>query len=285
MYISSTVSPFDRLMMALIFAGAAHLVIILGINFEMPEPVKTDRSLDITLVSSKSAVAPNKADYFAQENQLGSGDSEEPPKPTMRMPPPSETIETKKSSASQAPAMPNKPKHVLTQKKSDHITAVETESTENTDNKRPMLTAALLSRQIAQLGAEFSKIRNDAGMRPKIMFINSVNAQKYKAAAYEKAWQAKVERLGNLNYPNEARRKKLSGSLILSVGLNDDGSIYNIKIRHSSGHKVLDDAAVKIVRLAAPFAPFPDALKEQADVLVITRTWKFYNDSYTVTGH
>ena len=108
--------------------------------------------------------------------------------------------------------------------------------------------------------------------------------QKYKAAAYEKAWQAKVERLGNLNYPNEARRKKLSGSLILSVGLNDDGSIYNIKVRHSSGHKVLDDAAVQIVRLAAPFAPFPDGLKEQADVLVITRTWKFFNNSYTVAN-
>ena len=91
------------------------------------------------------------------------------------------------------------------------------------------------------------------------------------------AWRAKVERVGNLNYPDAARKKKLSGSLILDVALNDDGSTNQITIRRSSGHKVLDDAAIRIVELASPYSPFPDHIREETDILHITRTWQFLN--------
>ncbi len=89
------------------------------------------------------------------------------------------------------------------------------------------------------------------------------------------AWRAKVERVGNLNYPDEARRKKLSGSLILDVALNSDGSINEITIRRPSGQPVLDDAAVRIVKMAAPYAPFPEDFVKEVDILHITRTWQF----------
>ena len=89
------------------------------------------------------------------------------------------------------------------------------------------------------------------------------------------AWHAKVEKIGNLNYPDEARRKKLSGSLMLDVALNPDGTINEIVLRRSSGHRVLDDAAIRIVRLAAPFARFPDDIREETDILHIERTWQF----------
>ena len=88
----------------------------------------------------------------------------------------------------------------------------------------------------------------------------------------------KVERVGNLNYPDEARRNRLSGHLILDVALNPDGSINEITIRKPSGHKVLDDAAVRIVELAAPYAPFPDSFRKETDILHITRTWQFVNN-------
>ena len=117
-----------------------------------------------------------------------------------------------------------------------------------------------------------------------MVYVNSVNAHKYKAAAYERTWQDKVERIGNLNYPDEARRKNLSGGLLLSVGIKPDGSIHSIQVRRSSGESVLDDAAVRIVRLSAPFSPFPEELKQEADVLVITRTWKFSNDNRVETS-
>jgi protein TonB len=89
------------------------------------------------------------------------------------------------------------------------------------------------------------------------------------------AWRAKVERIGNLNYPEAARQQGLSGSLILDVGLKPDGSIDDIIIRKSSGHKLLDDAAVRIVQLAAPYSPFTDDIKSETDILHITRTWQF----------
>ena len=126
--------------------------------------------------------------------------------------------------------------------------------------------------------------QEEAAKRKKIVYVDSVSANKYKAASYEKAWQEKVERIGNLNYPDEARKQDLSGALLLSVGINSDGSIYGIKVRRSSGYQALDDAAIRIVRLSAPFAPFPEGLREEAEVLVITRTWKFFNDYSLATS-
>lgn len=91
------------------------------------------------------------------------------------------------------------------------------------------------------------------------------------------AWRAKVERVGNLNYPDAARKQNLSGSLILDVALNADGSINQITVRRSSRQKILDDAAIRIVELASPFAPFPEQIRKGTDILHITRTWQFLN--------
>jgi TonB family protein len=116
---------------------------------------------------------------------------------------------------------------------------------------------------------------NDTKSRHKYITINT---KEYKYAAYMEAWRAKVERIGNINYPNKAREKKLSGNLSLDVSLKRDGTVKEINIRRSSGHEVLDDAAIQIVRLAAPFAPFPKNIQDEVDILHVTRTWKFVND-------
>ncbi|MEW8292588.1 MAG: energy transducer TonB, partial [Candidatus Thiodiazotropha endolucinida] len=94
-------------------------------------------------------------------------------------------------------------------------------------------------------------------------------------AAYLDAWRRKVERIGNLNYPDQAKRSRLYGNLVLHVAVKADGSVEQIKVLHSSGHKILDDAAVRIVRLAAPFSPFPNEIRKETDILDITRTWQF----------
>ncbi|MDX1459468.1 MAG: TonB family protein, partial [Xanthomonadales bacterium] len=103
----------------------------------------------------------------------------------------------------------------------------------------------------------------------------SANTREYEYASYMQAWVAKVERVGNLNYPTAARQRKLVGDLLMTVGVNRDGSIESIDIRRSSGMEELDQAAARIVRLAAPYAPLPDTIGEGVDVLHITRTWKF----------
>ena len=134
------------------------------------------------------------------------------------------------------------------------------------------------SLKMAALSSEVQRKLETRAKRPKRTFI-SASTREYKYAAYMEAWRAKVERVGNLNYPEEARRRKISGQLVLDVALNPDGKINQITIRSSSGHKVLDDAAIRIVELAAPYAPFPEAIRAETDVLHITRTWQFLDQS------
>jgi len=142
----------------------------------------------------------------------------------------------------------------------------------------PSATALMTnSFKIASLSAQIRRKLQAKAERPRRKFI-SASTKEYKYASYMEAWRAKVERVGNLNYPEAARKKKISGSLILDVALNNDGSINQITVRRSSGHKVLDDAAIRIVELASPYSQFPDHIREETDILHITRTWQFLND-------
>lgn len=159
--------------------------------------------------------------------------------------------------------------------------AAEATQVEATPSTPALPTAAQLitrSFALASLDAELQQKIETHAQRPRQKFI-SANTQEYRYAAYMEAWRAKVERIGNLNYPDEARQKQLSGALLLDVALRPDGSVIEILVRRSSGHKVLDDAAVRIVELAAPFAPFPEDIAREVDVLHVTRTWKFLNNA------
>ncbi|HLA74841.1 MAG TPA: TonB family protein [Gammaproteobacteria bacterium] len=219
-----------------------------------------------------------------------------PPQPALMPPPPNEP----QVSAPPAPpevAEPAKPepeppkpaakrkgktkakKPVLTaQATSDEKTAAESVQA---PSAAPPSAQQLINRslEIASLSAQINDATRAYAQRPKQKFI-SAKTQEYKYASYMEAWRAKVERIGNLNYPDEAKRRNLSGSLILDVALNPDGSITEdgITVRRSSGEKILDDAAIRIVRLAAPYAPFPQDIRKETDILHITRTWQFLRD-------
>ena len=130
------------------------------------------------------------------------------------------------------------------------------------------------SRQMASLAAEISDNFRIQAERPRKKVVTA-RTQEYVFAAYMDAWQRKVERIGNLNYPDEAKRQRLAGSLILQVDLNPDGTVRDVQLLRSSGEKVLDDAAIRIVRLASPYAPFTSAMREETDILQIIRTWQF----------
>jgi len=141
------------------------------------------------------------------------------------------------------------------------------------------MTLLTNSFKIASLSAQIRRKLQAKAERPRRKFI-SASTKEYKYASYMEAWRLKVERVGNLNYPEAARKRKLSGSLILDVALNDDGSINQITVRRSSGYKVLDDAAIRIVKLASPYSPFPDQIRKETDILHITRTWQFLNNHH-----
>ncbi|MGZ5010693.1 MAG: TonB family protein [Methylobacter sp.] len=273
-------SSNDSLLIALFLAAVIHVVIGLGINFTAPQPEQVSRSIDITLVNMPAQKAPEKAQFLAQENQIGAGEQNVKPEPPPQQLPSQGSKETKqiKKSVPQQ-SEPKAEKKLITQKKAEKkIVAASKPDTDQHVEKHPQLTAEMLQQQIAQLGTEI-RLNQQTAEQSKIKFVDSVSAHKYVAAQYMKDWEDKVERTGNLNYPEVAAKKNFSGTLTMDVGIKADGSIYSIRINQSSGNPELDEAAKRIVRMSAPFAPLPIELLKELDVLVITRVWKFSDES------
>ena len=260
----------DRLALTLFIATAVHALIILGVGFEAFDndpPDKTTPTLDITVVNPTKSLPPEDYDYLAESSQEGAGNTEEKVRPQQQM-------------MEQAPAVApaeDKPAPTQVLTRDDSLENIEEPSETETDKKseQPSATELVnrslemlaLDRQINQSLLAYSK-------KPRSKFI-SARTKEFKYSSYMRDWVAKVERVGELNYPDAARRQNLSGKLIVQVAVYPDGSVRDITIRKPSGHKILDDAAVRIVKLAAPFAPFPDSISKDTDVLFITRTWVF----------
>lgn len=287
MLASPTTAPGnDTLLLWLFIAAVIHVIVIMGFNFTIPQPEKFNRSIDITIVNIPAKKAPKNAKILAQENQVGAG--EESIKPQPREQKVANQGYNQKHETIKSTPLESKPapvKKVITQNKAEKQVAVETpkpDEKKHLDESRPQLSPELLQQQITQLGTEIrhSKLSGD---QSKIKYVNMVSAHKYVAAQYLKDWEEKVERMGNLNYPEVAIKKNFSASLSMDVGIKADGNIYSMRITRSSGIPELDEAAKNIVRMSAPFAPLPLDLQKELNVLVITRVWKFSDESGMTT--
>ncbi|MBL6986923.1 MAG: TonB family protein [Methylobacter sp.] len=270
----------DSLLIALFVAAVIHVVIGLGVNFTAPQPEKVSRSIDITLVNMPTQKAPKKARFLAQENQLASGEqSTKPEPPPQQLPSQGESRPKPVKKRVDEQGELKAEKKLITQKKAEKkvVTASKPDIGQHAKKHSP-LSAEMLQQQIAQLGTEI-RLSQQSSEQTKIKFVDSVSAHKYVAAQYMKDWEDKVERTGNHNYPEVASKKNFFGSLTMDVGIKADGSIYSIRINQSSGNPALDEAAKRIVRMSAPFAPLPMDLLKELDVLVITRVWKFSDES------
>ena len=282
------VTPDDRLGMTIFFAVILHAIIILGVTFSALNDKSSGKSppLEITLVHSKSEQAPVKADYLAQSSQIGGGNTKERLRPTSPSAKPFTAPVPDRADAYRPPmqSTPQKQqliKNTLTTKRTSYdINTREKEKnpqaeTKRTPNARELISSSM---EVASLNAEMNERQqmHSSNLRSKRI---AANTREYKYASYMEAWRTKVERIGNINYPEAAKQRRLSGTLQMDVTLNADGNINNIVIRRSSGNKILDDAAVRIVRLAAPFAPFPENIRKDMDVMVIPRTWQFLDNN------
>lgn len=291
---SPVITPADRLSLTLCLAIITHATLILGVGFsgETPNSSPAD-SMEIILVAQQDPELTPDPDMLAQANLTGGGETpEQVPSTPMAPPFPDQQAEIATPPTPQSQPAPEQTAELEETAKAEPQLAKITENAEQTAVKevekdpesekaaRTITAAELLrnSLKIASLSAQVRDKLEKSASRPRRTFI-SANTREYKYAAYMEAWRAKVERVGNLNYPEEARRLKLSGSLILDVALNPDGSIDQITIRRSSGRKILDDAAVRIVELASPYAPLPDNIRAGTDILHITRTWQFIDNS------
>jgi len=290
--INPRISPADRLGLTLFFAAAAHALIILGISFDLDKllPQEIPLSMEITLVHSNSGEAPDKADYLAQANQKGGGNVKEKLRPSSPVANPRPTPEQGDAEQS-LPLVAPPPQPVAEQKP---VMSAEVESPlqveQPKEHPQPPLPEApsaaelmLRSREIARLSAEIRQKQQAYAQMPREKYI-SANTRESIYAAYQDGWRQKVERIGNLNYPDQAKQHNLNGNLLLDVAIKADGSLAGIKLLRSSGHKVLDDGAIRIVRMAAPFAPLPPNIRKEVDVLHITRVWQFHNDNSLQTG-
>lgn len=272
------ISSSERLSFTLFFAGLVHALIILGIGFDLDPPKTMTRMLEIALIKNPNPSLPNKADFLAQENQQGAGNNQEIAR-SQQATAPQQKQRERPALQKQDQSAQSQQKKALTQLESKVVMAVSNKPVPELDQPRPTAEELMRQRQeIARQISDLESFKTSQARRPRKLHINSINAQKSIAASYEAAWQQKVERIGNLNYPGDIRRRQLSGSLILSVELDADGQLLKIIINRRSGHKAIDDAAVNIVKLASPFAPFSPELRKQVDVLVITRTWQFLNE-------
>lgn len=290
----ASVTARDRLILTLVLAAALHAIVILGMGFTPLDPDTSEEAplptMDITLVHSKDQTAPDEAEKLAQHAQRGGGDEQQdatPGSPTFNpLPVPKDGQEpiTEPETAPPEEPRPRVGPELMTQ--ADSETRInQDEVRQEVPEEREVTAAELMesSREYASLDAEIRRQREASAENPRERRI-SANTREYKYAAYMDAWRARVERVGNIHYPEEARRRGLSGRLVLNVAVRADGSVRDIQVLRSSGDRILDEAAIHIVELAAPFQPFPEDVREDYDVLNITRTWVFNTDDRLNTG-
>ncbi|MBS0569434.1 MAG: energy transducer TonB [Proteobacteria bacterium] len=267
----------DRLSVTFLFSVVFHGVLALGLTFAYEKPAPSLPALDVILVQSASGQKPDHADFLAQANNTGGGDSERALRPSALASSPIDKpepgIAPRPLRASSPRPSPPTDRERLTAPQSDFSVRSQHETPEQPSLPQPTLHDALETKlEMARLATEIQRESQAYAKRPHKKYI-SANTKEYAYAAYMAAWVARMERIGNLNYPDEARRDHVHGQLVLTVALARNGKIKSIDVIHSSGHKILDDAAMRIVRLAAPFPPIPK--DENIDELYITRTWQF----------
>ncbi len=285
---SATVTSTDRLTFTGFLAALLHAAVILGISFTTTDQSQTSQTLEVTLASYKSEQAPEKADFLAQENQQGSGTLDEAKMLTTDIDADFDANSIQQTSPleQQASAPQVKPDQAalissISETRFKTQLKPELEAIERLDipdgPKKSLLERSL---EMASLEAKLDTIRQIYAKAPRIQRLTAASTMKANDAYYVNSWRRKIEKMGTINYPREAESCYNDCSLRLLVSINPDGTINHLRILESSGKKVLDDAAIRIVRRAAPFAPFTEEMRRDIDLLEIIRTWQFKGNRY-----
>jgi len=265
---------------ALVASIAFHAFVVIGLGIRFLPNHKWDAPhniLEVVLVTAKTQAKPEKADVLAQANLAGGGNTDQ----KVRASSPFPNMETKRQqqemrdSEARVRQLEAEARELMTRMKSKaQVVPVESPAQQAAKSDLEARDLVDKSLEIARLEAQIRRDYVAYQERPKRKFIGA-RAEEYRFATYVDNWRQKVERVGNLNYPAEARARKIYGSLLLTVSIKADGEVETVEVERSSGHKLLDQAAVRIVRLSAPFDRFPDNIRRDTDIIHITRTWTF----------
>lgn len=285
---AAQVSDLDRFSFTLFMALVVHAVVVLGITFAPESPRSSAQTMEITLSQFDDEKAPEKADFLAQTSQQGSGTEDEPRE--MTTPQPSEISQPDVAQVQPEPRAQVEPVRrqqqavVQTESRSSRQVQQPEQSAKPEEDLLPVREKKSLmdrSLEIASLEARFDAQQQAYARKPRVMRVTAASTLKSTNAWYVQNWVSKVTRVGNINYPTEARRAGVYGTLRMLVSMQKDGTIKEVAILQSSGSTLLDDAAIRIVRMAAPFAPFPNEMRKDVDELEIIRTWSFQQRGLT----
>ncbi|ALG69132.1 energy transducer TonB [Beggiatoa leptomitoformis] len=292
----------ERLIVMSFVATLFHLCMLYAVSFTAPKNNSDMKNhiMDVVLVQKSTEKAPDNAKFLAQANQQSGGvveKAQERPSTPVVAPFPDEVanlVVTPPEPQIAASATPDPQVEQLTVNapssfqvaSAQRLNPAQEPSTLNGDALEttvlspdvPNTTMIMNVRaSLASLQAELDKKIENYAKNPRKTFIGA-STREYKYASYMDSWRLRVERIGTLHYPLEARQLGISGSLILEVAINKDGSINEVHIRKSSGNALIDDSALRIVHLSAPFAPLSEEIRKDTDILYITRTWEFLNN-------
>ena len=285
---AQTVSSNDRMMFAIFVALMVHAMLVLGISFSAEESPAFSSTLDVTLAGYRSEEAPEDADFLAQENQQGSGTLDEAEMQTTDVEADFHANDIRENVREEQ--MPTAPRT----QDSQHTQVVSTTRSPTKQQQQiedpqaptpdipegPQQTLLERSLEIASLQAKLDTERQLYARMPRIHRLTAASTMKAADAYYVNLWRQKIERMGAINYPQEAENCYDNCRLRILVSINPDGSIHELAVLESSGRRMLDEAATRIVRLAAPFAPFTNEMRREMDRLEIIRTWQFTGDRY-----
>lgn len=285
---AQTVSSNDRMMFAIFVALMVHAMLVLGISFSAEESPAFSSTLDVTLAGYRSEEAPEDADFLAQENQQGSGTLDEAEMQTTDVEADFHANDIRENVREEQ--MPTAPRT----QDSQHTQVVSTTRSPTKQQQQiedpqaptpdipegPQRTLLERSLEIASLQAKLDTERQLYARMPRVHRLTAASTMKAADAYYVNLWRQKIERMGAINYPREAENCYDNCRLRILVSINPDGSIHELAVLESSGRRVLDEAATRIVRLAAPFAPFTNEMRREMDRLEIIRTWQFTGDRY-----
>ena len=280
-FLAAMDAPRRNLTLALGVSLLLHGV-LLAVRFTPPDFVDRarERALEVILVNSKSKSKPDKAQAKAQTNLDGGGNTEEDRRAKTPLPPSANTREGDQLVDAQrrVAELEAQAQMQLTRLKGERsVSADRTKPEPNptADPARTGLDMASSAMAIARLEGQIARQMEEYNQRPRKKFIGA-RVEEYRFAQYVEDWRQKIERIGNLNYP-AAAKGRLYGSLVLTVIIKADGELKHVEVSRSSGQALLDDAARRIVQLAAPYARFPESIRKDTDELEITRTWTFTN--------
>lgn len=268
----------ERLRATLVLSVLLHAMAVFGIGFALEDAAPLLPTLDVIQTRTQTPLTPAQADFLAQASNQGGGEHDKSTRPSAPqagpLPQPTDGLAPRPLRA-QTPA-PSPPPEARVVASANGETALPTpQARPETPPDDAPAGREKIERDIemARLAAEIQLRSVEYAKRPKRKFV-SASTREYAWAQYLRGWVDRVERVGNLNYPDEARRRRIGGLVVISVGVRRDGSVESVRIIRSSQIPMLDEAALRIVKLAEPFAPLPNS-SEDPDVLHVTRTWQF----------